>query len=99
MASLPTGSSHLSSVDDVAVEVDTDATRHGVVAWFCSDRGFGQLRTRTGELVYVDQRDILREGFRALEPGQHVTWVPGNDVHGQVARHVVVQASESAIAS
>ena len=72
-----------------------------MVAWFCSDRGFGQLRTPDGELVYVDHREILREGFRTLEADQQVTWVRGHDQHGAVARRVaVVEATtRSAIAS
>lgn len=53
-ASLP-ASPHLSSVDDGSEPVPR---RHAIVAWFSSDRGFGQLRTEAGDLVYVDQRDI-----------------------------------------
>lgn len=95
MPTSPAGFSHVSSVDDGG----NVAARPAEVAWFCADRGFGQLRTPDGEFVYVDQRDIRRDGFRALEPGQHVLWMPGHDAHGLVARHVVVDESKSAIAS
>ncbi|HKJ55172.1 MAG TPA: cold shock domain-containing protein [Nitriliruptoraceae bacterium] len=95
-ASLP-ASPRLSSVDDGS---DPVPRRHAIVAWFSSDRGFGQLRTEAGDLVYVDQRDILREGFRDLEPGQDVTWTPGHDAHGIVARNVAIsEASKPAMAS
>lgn len=89
---------HLSAVAD---RRDTGQPERAVVAWFCSDRGFGQLRSDDGELVYVNQREILREGFRALEADQHVTWIRGHDQHGTVAREVTVVAAQAdtAIAS
>lgn len=109
-------STHLT---DVSVSHGPIAVHHAVVAWFCDDRGFGQLRLarplsgpRSGDslppesspdgdgLVYVDQRDILCEGFRALKAGQHVTFVPGRDAHGLVARQVaIIQIAKGAIAS
>jgi len=89
---------HLSAVTD---RRDDAQLERAIVAWFCSDRGFGQVRTADGELVYVNQREILREGFRALEADQHVTWIRGHDQHGTVAREVTVVAAQvdTAIAS
>lgn len=75
---------------DVHPDMRHDEREEAVVAWFCSDRGFGQLETGDGELVYVCQRDILCDGFRSVDEGQRVTFVPGSDLHGLVARRVVV---------
>lgn len=82
----------------VAERPGSAPVERAVVAWFCGDRGFGQLRTPDDELVYVNQREILLEGFRVLEEGQHVTWVRGNDQHGPVAREVAVVAAAVATA-
>lgn len=71
---------------------------HAVVAWFSSDRGFGQLETDDGELVFVGQREILCEGFRDVAEGQRVTFIRGRDDHGPVARQVVI-AEQRAVAS
>lgn len=94
----PEPEAHLAAVADHCGPAHLE---RAVVAWFCSDHGFGQLRAADGELVYVNQREILREGFRALEADQHVTWVRGHDQHGMVARQVTVVAAQvdTAIAS
>lgn len=62
----------------------------GVVWWYCPDRGFGQLRTADGGVVFLSHRDIQCEGFRTVQADDEVEFVPSHDQHGPVATDIVV---------
>nr|WP_051038057.1 cold shock domain-containing protein [Nocardia otitidiscaviarum] len=49
--------------------------RHGHVAWFNTEKGFGFLIPDDGgHAVYVDFQTIEGTGYRALDPGQPVVF-------------------------
>ena len=46
----------------------------GTVKWFNKEKGYGFIRNQEGNDVFVHYTQILMEGFRALEEGDHVSF-------------------------
>lgn len=59
--------------------------RPGTVRWFKDDKGYGRITADDGEVLFVHFSAIEVEGYRALEPGQRVTfvWNGGIQDHGR----------------
>ncbi|MBF6165769.1 cold shock domain-containing protein [Streptomyces gardneri] len=60
---------------DTLVPATTTEWRHGTVAWFNTEKGFGYLEPddRTSP-VFVDFRAIDTRGYKTLAPGQTVVF-------------------------
>lgn len=44
----------------------------GTVKWFNDTKGFGFIQQDGGQDVFVHQTDIVMDGHRTLEAGEHV---------------------------
>ncbi|HEX5194134.1 MAG TPA: cold shock domain-containing protein [Solirubrobacteraceae bacterium] len=49
--------------------------RSGTVRWFKDEKGYGRITADDGEVLFVHFSAIELDGYRALEPGQRVTFV------------------------
>lgn len=67
---------------------------HGVVSWFDADKGFGFLTPDAGGAdLFVHFSEIAADGYRTLEPGQHVEYdVKQSDRGPQAAQVLPVDA-------
>lgn len=45
---------------------------HGTVKWFNPEKGYGFIRSDSGEDIFVHYSAITGDGFRSLEAGQSV---------------------------
>jgi cold shock protein len=63
--------------------------RHGQVAWFNVEKGFGFLIPDTGPAVFVDYRVIDVPGFKTLDAGQPVVFTATDSSRGPEATRVV----------
>ncbi len=63
--------------------------RHGRVAWFNAEKGFGFLTPDTGPAVFVDYRAIEVPGFKTLLAGQQVLFTCTDTPRGPEATRVV----------
>jgi CspA family cold shock protein len=60
-----------------------------MVRWFCPDRGFGfVVPDDGGPDRFVTFSALPGSGFRALEEGQRVTFLPAEDGTGPIATSV-----------
>lgn len=61
----------------------------GAVRWFSAEKGYGFITPDDGsEDVFVRFSSIEREGFRSLDPGQHVRFRRTTDARGPRAADV-----------
>ncbi len=52
-----------------------DVRRGGTVRWYHEGRGYGRITADDGEVLFVHFSDIEATGYRALSPGQRVSFV------------------------
>lgn len=64
-------------------------SEQGTVEWFSAHKGYGFVQAEDGTPLYVHHSQIAGEGFRSLEAGMRVRFVPGTDDRGPVATEVV----------
>lgn len=61
----------------------------GTVKWFNDSKGYGFIRRRTGDPVYVHHSAIVGSGYRTLEEGQTVDFEVQETDKGIRATHVI----------
>ena len=49
------------------------ARETGSVKWFSNEKGYGFIKRRNGEDVFVHYTDIIGDGFRSLKEGEDAT--------------------------
>ena len=64
----------------------------GKVKWFDSKKGYGFIITEEGKEIFVHYTGIVKEGFKALNEGQLVTYEIGNGDKGEQAVNVQIVA-------
>jgi len=57
----------------------------GVVKWFNEVKGFGFIIGADGAEVFVHYKNVAGEGFRSLDEGMRVSYVPGTGPRGRFA--------------
>jgi CspA family cold shock protein len=62
--------------------------QEGSVKWFNAVKGFGFITPDGGEDVFVNQTQIVAEGFRTLSAGDRVSFEVGNGPKGPFAAGV-----------
>ncbi|MGN0007922.1 MAG: cold-shock protein [Alistipes sp.] len=62
----------------------------GKVKWFDSKKGYGFIIGEDGREIFVHFTGIVKEGFKALNEGQHVEFEIGNGAKGEQAINVTV---------
>ncbi len=62
----------------------------GKVKWFDSKKGYGFIITEEGKEIFVHYTGIVKEGFKALNEGQLVTYEIGNGDKGEQAVNVQI---------
>ncbi|MBR5105409.1 MAG: cold-shock protein [Alistipes sp.] len=62
----------------------------GKVKWFDSKKGYGFIITEEGKEIFVHYTGIVKEGFKALNEGQFVTYEIGNGDKGEQAVNVQI---------
>lgn len=62
----------------------------GKVKWFDSKKGYGFIITEDGKEIFVHYTGIVKEGFKALNEGQLVTYEVGNGDKGEQAINVQI---------
>ena len=62
----------------------------GKVKWFDTAKGFGFIHSDDGNDVFVHYSGIEREGYKALEQGQEVTFLISDGKHGPQATKVML---------
>lgn len=60
----------------------------GKVKWFDSRKGFGFIQAEDGSDIFVHYSGIVREGYKALEEGQEVSFDVEDGRKGQQAINV-----------
>lgn len=63
----------------------------GTVKWFNTEKGYGFIAGEDGQDYFVHYSGIVGEGYRALEEGQSVEYVNGENEKGKIATNVVVE--------
>ena len=61
----------------------------GVVSWFNDRKGFGFIKDESGEDVFVNYTEIVREGFQTLNVGETVSFEVVDEDRGRKALNVV----------
>ena len=67
----------------------------GKVKWFDSKKGYGFIITEDGKEIFVHYTGIVKEGFKALNEGQLVTYEIGNGDKGEQAVNVQIVPKEA----
>ena len=62
----------------------------GKVKWFDSKKGYGFIITEEGKEIFVHYTGLVKEGFKALNEGQLVTYEIGNGDKGEQAVNVQI---------
>ena len=60
----------------------------GTVKWFNDAKGFGFITPESGPDLFVHFRAIQGSGFKSLQEGQRVTYVPAQGPKGMQADEV-----------
>ena len=63
---------------------------NGIVKWFDEKKGFGFIKKKDGEDIFVHYTSINMSGFKTLEEGQSVTFDVREDSRGPAATNVTV---------
>lgn len=63
----------------------------GTVKWFNAEKGFGFIAGEDGQDYFVHYSGIVGKDYRALEEGQPVEYVIGENEKGKIATNVVVE--------
>lgn len=66
------------------------AKTYGTVKWFNQAKGYGFIRTKNNEDVWVHYSAIVSDGFKNLEEGQNVSFELQTGAKGSQALNVVV---------
>lgn len=67
---------------------------NGKVKWFDPKKGYGFIVAEDGNEIFVHYTGIIKEGFRALNEGQLVTYEVGGGDKGEQAVNVQIQPKE-----
>lgn len=62
----------------------------GKVKWFDTAKGFGFIHVEDGNDVFVHYSGIEKEGYKALEQGQEVTFQISDGKRGPQATNVIL---------
>ncbi len=62
---------------------------NGVVKWFDSAKGFGFIEN-DGKDYFVHFKEIKSEGFKTLNEGDKVSFVPDKSPKGDIAKNVCI---------
>ncbi|MGE4290857.1 MAG: cold-shock protein [Desulfovibrio sp.] len=65
------------------------ARHKGTVTWFNDIKGFGFIRTESGQDVFVNFQEIERDGFQTLAVGESVSFELEGGEHAPKALRVV----------
>ncbi|AIC13432.1 cold-shock protein [Xylella fastidiosa subsp. morus] len=68
----------------------SDDRQIGTVKWFNDNKGFGFITSNNGPDLFVHYRAIQGNGFRTLQEGQKVSFVPVQGQKGMQADQVQV---------
>ena len=60
----------------------------GVVKWFNKEKGYGFIRDKDDHDIFVHYSQILMDGFRVLEEGDHVCFDLLHSERGPQAQNV-----------
>jgi len=63
--------------------------KNGSVKWFSAERGFGFIQSDNKD-YFAHFKEIDKEGFRTLDVGQKVTFIPGKSAKGDIATSIKV---------
>jgi CspA family cold shock protein len=70
------------------------ARETGSVKWFSNEKGYGFIKRRNGEDVFVHYTDIIGDGFRSLKEGEDVDFEVIIGDRGAKAHRVAAQGEE-----
>ncbi len=65
------------------------STMNGRVKWFSSGKGYGFIES-DGRDYFIHFREIQIEGFKTLDEGDKVSFVPSKSSKGHIATNVVM---------
>ncbi|WEI17205.1 cold-shock protein [Acinetobacter proteolyticus] len=65
-------------------------TSTGTVKWFNETKGFGFIQANSGEDLFAHFSEIQSSGFKVLNEGQRVSYVPGQGKKGPQATLITV---------
>ncbi|WP_419785155.1 cold-shock protein [Pseudodesulfovibrio sp.] len=68
--------------------------REGEVTWFNDQKGYGFITGDDGMDVFVHYSEVVRDGFRTLEPGERVTYTLVDEDVGPKAADVHIKGNE-----
>ncbi|MBL7191138.1 cold shock domain-containing protein [bacterium] len=60
----------------------------GTVKWFDKKKGYGFIEGDGTEEIFVHYSDIIGSGYRVLEPGMSVRYIPEKGEKGTQAKEV-----------
>ncbi|BCJ88345.1 cold shock domain-containing protein [Effusibacillus dendaii] len=61
----------------------------GIVKWFCPDKGYGFIRSNSGDDVFVHLREVKKSGMRQLDEGQKIEFELQQSKKGKFAVNLV----------
>ncbi|MEU2908096.1 cold shock domain-containing protein [Streptomyces globisporus] len=64
--------------------------QNGVVKWFNEEKGYGFITPQSGDDLFVHFKAIQADGFKTLQEGQAVTFVPTRGQKGMQAEEVQI---------
>ena len=67
---------------------------NGKVKWFDPKKGYGFIVAEDGKEIFVHYTGIVKEGFKALNEGQLVTYEIGSGDKGEQAVNVQILQKE-----
>ena len=63
----------------------------GIVKWFTPEKGFGFIKSKDMDNIFVHYSSIKSDGFKSLKKGQKVYFRLGRDDRGNIAKDVEVK--------